>query len=161
MKSGRCKSSGWRKRVPYPPATCEEREGTCWGISTMCTAFMCVCVYSPSNPVAHPFLTPVGPHRANRTANVSSGRLGCVSYNGELSPKSQLFSYAPSVKSDLHENSLVQQTCYHPPQLLWNSISVLIGKTLQTFCNPVVLVSFSVPFLHLVNWATVHLLSNE
>lgn len=70
--------------------------------------FVCVCVYSPSNPVAHPFLTPVGPHIANHTANVSSGRLGCVSYNGELSPKSQLFSYAPSVKSDLHENSLVQ-----------------------------------------------------
>lgn len=40
----------------------------------MSTVCVCVCAHSPSAFVVHPSLTPVCPRRANRTANVSSGK---------------------------------------------------------------------------------------
>ncbi len=44
--------------------------------SQPCLLSVCACVRSPSAFVAHPSLTPIGPHRGNHTANVSSGKDG-------------------------------------------------------------------------------------
>lgn len=47
-------------------------------LGVLVCACMCVCARTLHQPfVAHPSHAPFGPRRANRTANVSSGKDGC------------------------------------------------------------------------------------